>query len=98
MVVDTNVGYNKTNAVVTSQLSYDVDLTNPSSPTSTLTVIHQNDAQGQAGLCDQSPFNLAPTQLEFWYPIDRCYYNYLRIYVPAGTQLMSGHAARRLKG
>jgi hypothetical protein len=35
--------------------------------------------------------------LEYWYPIDRCYYNYLRIYVPAGTQLSEAapHAVTR---
>jgi len=44
MVVDTNVGANKTNAVVKSSLSYDVDLTKPAAPIGSLTVVHKNNA------------------------------------------------------
>jgi len=87
MVVDTNVGYNKTNAVVSSRLVYDVDLTDTATPRSSLEVFHQNEAEGQPGPCDERPSNLDPTTQEAWYAIDRCYYDYLRVYVPAGTQL-----------
>ena len=92
MVVDTNVGYNKTNAVASSRFSYDVDLTDLSVPISNLVVFHKNNAQADFGEeCEQNPSGLGLDQstLEFWYPIDRCYYNYLRIYVPGGTQLVN---------
>jgi len=46
MVVDTNVGFNKTNAVVQSSLTYDVDLTKPTSPIGSLTVVHKNRPPG----------------------------------------------------
>ena len=97
MAVDTNVGYNKTNAVVSENLSYDVDLTHPSALTSNLAVFHYNAAQGPTDQCDQRPSGIDRSTLEYWYPIDRCYYNYLRVYVPAGTQLQSAtpHAVTR---
>ena len=98
MVVDTNVGYNKTNAVVSSGLTYDVDLTDPSTPVSNLVVSHKNDACGQMGEhCDERPTSLDATALDSWYAIDRCYYNYLRVYVPAGAQLLDAtpHAVTR---
>jgi hypothetical protein len=98
MVVDSNVGYNKTNAVVKSSLIYDVDLTDISSPVTNLTVIHQNNARGQIGASCTIPVSLLDKSLqEPWYPIDRCYYDYLRVYVPAGTQLVSAtpHAVTR---
>jgi hypothetical protein len=97
MVVDTNVGYNKTNAVVTTRLTYDVDLSDPTSPVSNLLVSHQNDAQGQPGPCIQRMPTGDTSTVEAWYAIDRCYYDYLRVYVPAGTQLIAAtpHAVTR---
>jgi Protein of unknown function (DUF4012) len=97
MSVDTNVGYNKTNAVVSENLAYDVDLTNLSTPTSNLAVFHHNAAQGPNGICDQRPAGVDVSTLDYWYAINRCYYNYLRVYVPAGTQLKSAtpHAVTR---
>lgn len=87
MLVDTNVGYNKTNAVVSENAVYDIDLSNTSAPTSNLAVFHHNAAKGAAGICDQQPAVVDPSMLEFWYAIDRCYYNYLRVYVPSGAGL-----------
>ena len=97
MAVDTNVGYNKTNAVVSENLAYEVNLMDLSLPTSNLAVIHHNAAQGPDGKCDQRPAGVDPSTLEFWYNINRCYYNYLRVYVPSGAQLKSAtpHAVTR---
>jgi hypothetical protein len=88
MAVDTNVGYNKTNAVVSSSISYDVNLTDLAKPTASLLVSEQNNAQG-SGACSQLPENADHTTLEYWYPIDRCYYDYLRVYVLTGTELIT---------
>jgi hypothetical protein len=89
MVVDTNVGYNKTNAVVSSRISYDVNLTDLTKPTSNLAVIDNNAAKGTDDQCLQMSAGTDRSQLEYWYPIDRCYYDYLRAYLPAGTSLKS---------
>lgn len=86
MVVDTNVGFNKTNAVVESSLTYDIDLTNPSSPTGTLTVLHKNNA-AQLASCKQ--WDKVRLDSEKGYPITDCYWNYLRVYTPKGTSLIS---------
>ncbi len=91
MAVDANVGYNKTNAVVSSSISYDVNLTDLSAPAASLLISEQNAAQG-TGSCNQWPENVDQTTMEYWYPIDRCYYDYLRVYVPAGTQLTAAAA------
>lgn len=98
LAVDTNVGYNKTNAVVSENISYDVDLTDLSAPTSNLAVFHHNAAQGQEVQCLQYPqWKSDPSMPEYWYGINYCYYNYLRVYVPSGTQLKSAtpHAVTR---
>ena len=46
MVVDTNLGWNKVNAVVQSEISYRVDLSHPEAPTSLLTTLHRNPTPG----------------------------------------------------
>ena len=43
-VLDSNIGFNKSNAVVETSLSYDVDLSNLKSPRSELLVSHSNHA------------------------------------------------------
>ena len=90
MLVESNVGYNKTNAVVDRRIDYDVNLTDPGHPSSNLVVSYTNHAVGPGGPCDQWPKGLDRTSLAYWYPINRCYYNYLRVYLPAGTQLTGG--------
>ncbi len=97
MVVDTNVGYNKTNAVVDAQLTYDVNLGDLSRASSNLAILQHNGAQGSTGPCTQRPEGILRSSEEFWYPIERCYYDYLRVYLPAGTRLQSAtpHAVTR---
>jgi hypothetical protein len=84
MAVDTNVGFNKTNAVVTANMVYDVDLTKLSAPVGSLTVVHNNNAAGI--ICKQWDKIRLPG--EEYYPITDCYWNYMRIYTPSGTKLL----------
>jgi hypothetical protein len=85
MVVDSNVGFNKTNAVVESNISYDVDLTKPLSPTASLTVFHKNNAP-TITFCKH--WNKVKAEGEKDYPITDCYWNYLRVYMKEGTKLL----------
>jgi hypothetical protein len=86
MVVDTNVGFNKTNAMVQSSLVYDVDLTKPASPIGSLTVVHKNNAAPV--ICAQSIRNKKNPPGEEQYLLTDCYWNYMRVYMPAGTKLL----------
>ncbi|HUH97374.1 MAG TPA: DUF4012 domain-containing protein [Anaerolineales bacterium] len=88
MAVDSNIGFDKTNAVVLSSLSYDVDLTNPAAPVGSLSVTHKNYSVG-SGDCIQSHWIKIPAPDEEYYPIEDCFYDYLRVYMPAGTNLLS---------
>ena len=90
MVVDTNVGYNKTNAVVSPSITYDVNLTDVSAPSSALVVGYMNNAKGGDQGCEERLSTLDSALAEPWYVIDRCYYDYLRVYLPAGTEYLSG--------
>ncbi len=85
MVVDTNIGFNKTNAVVETSLFYDVDMMNPLSPIGSLTIIHKNNASEKVP-CIQWDEGLITEDV--WYPINRCYWNYLRVYLLKWVELL----------
>lgn len=85
LVTDTNVGFNKTNAVVKTSLTYDVDLTDRAAPEGTLVVTHTNHANQDVPCIH---WNSGEIPGEAHYPINRCYWNYLRIYKQDGTELL----------
>jgi len=93
-VVDSNIGFNKTNAVVAEQLSYDVDLSDVAHPTSQLRVTHVNNASADSS-CLQ--WNEEREVGEWWYPINRCYWDYLRVYQSSEAVLIDStpHAVPR---
>ena len=88
MLVDANVGYTKSNAVLETSLFYDVDLTDMAHPVGSVTVIEKNRAS-KGIACDAAK---ATDAQDMYYPINRCYWGYLRVYKPGGTQLLDGRA------
>ncbi len=87
MAVDSNVGFNKSNALLDTSLTYEVDLTAPAKPTAQLIVRHTN-----RGVSDSPCVMLASTtpvdSIEA-YTMDNCHWTYLRVYSSAGAQLLS---------
>ena len=82
LVVDSNLGFNKVNAAAQTSLTYNVDLSNPRSPRAELVTLHRNNAQ-EGEPCRHAaydPGNYAGL-------INRCYWNYLRVYTLAETGL-----------
>ena len=88
MIVDSNIGFNKTNALVETNIIYDIDLTNLVAPVSNLTIIHQNNADGKVPCIQWRGLTL---EGEKTYPIDRCYWDYMRVYTPSGTGLLNAN-------
>jgi len=87
MAVDANVGFNKTNLVVEQSLAYQVDLQDLTDPLAHLNVHHSNRAQVEL-TCYQYPASVG-IHIEQEYPFKDCYWNYLRVYTPAGSALVS---------
>lgn len=86
MVVDANLGFNKANAAVEESLDYTVDLRNLSRPRATLIVSHTHLMDSGERPCRQQPrYDATYEQM-----IERCYWDYLRVYVPSGSQLVGG--------
>ncbi len=86
MAVDSNIGFNKTNAVVEGSMSYQADLSDLSAPRGLLTVFRHN-AANRSMVCKQWLKIRLPNEQH--YPVTDCYWNYLRVYKPAGTTLLS---------
>ena len=83
-VVDSNVGFNKVNAIVQRSLHYAVNLSDPVQPTGELTITYSvpGVATGQCQHLDD-----AYGTLGYAHEIEKCYWNYLRVYAPAGSAL-----------
>lgn len=87
MVVDSNMGYNKANVAVQESLEYRVLVNADRTAQATLTVRHVHQiSEGPA--CDHSPRYGA----DYDDLVNRCYWDYVRVYAPAGSQLSAATA------
>ncbi len=86
-LVDTNMGYNKVDAVLQRSVSYTVTWPDgadkPALAEAAITYVHPLEVPGH--VCDHRP--------RYGDNYDdmtrRCYFNYVRLYVPAGSELVS---------
>jgi hypothetical protein len=87
LVADTNLGFNKVNAIVQEELDYRVLVSIDGSAQATLTVRHTNPSNSDLE-CNHWPrYGVDYSDL-----INRCYWNFLRVYVPGGSQLVAATA------
>ncbi|MCX6053380.1 MAG: DUF4012 domain-containing protein [Chloroflexi bacterium] len=93
LVVDSNIGFNKVNAVMKEELGYEVDFNNIEVPTALLTITHKNNATGQPSCNVLSLFDGSIYQdtsiSDYAVQINLCYLDYLRIYRPDGVELIA---------
>jgi hypothetical protein len=84
LVLDTNMGFNKTNLHVQRSYTYAVDLA-ANQPQAHLAITYRHTGPANDSPCFQSvSYNDAPTYQEV---ADQCYFNYLRVYAPPGSGL-----------
>jgi hypothetical protein len=78
------MGYNKVNFNVSRRIEYEVVLDEKDAPQANLTITYQNRSPAQPA-CVQKP------RIEDTYDLmtQDCYWNYLRVYVPPGVELLS---------
>lgn len=86
-LVDTNMGFNKVDAVLQRSLSYTVTWPDgpeqPALATATITYTHPISIPNYT--CTNNP----EYGESYNFLIERCYYDYVRLYTPAGSQLES---------
>lgn len=87
LVVDTNVGYNKTNPLVTTSLEYDITLQEDGRAQATLQLHYAHGGPASGRPCVQGRDDVYGTGGSYEELIQGCYFNYLRLYVPTGTTL-----------
>ena len=91
MVVDANMGYNKSNAIMETSINYQIDLSELSAPSGYIQ-IQQNNLSKLDVPC--TPFAITEeinTQIIAgipYYNINECHWGYLRVYTPEGTNLV----------
>ena len=90
MVVDTNMGYNKSNAFMELSAVYSVNLENLSKPKGLLRVRQINHSQLEIKCEPDSTRRFTPPEKipQSFYPMDECHWGYLRVYLPKGTRLL----------
>ena len=89
MVVDTNVGYNKISPLIQRQLAYQVTIAEDGTAMAKLTAHYEHSGEARADeICTQEVrYEPNPRYEQL---ISGCFWNYLRVYVPAGTDLVEG--------
>jgi hypothetical protein len=84
MVVDSNVGFNKVNPNVEQTIGYDTVLDNFGTATSQLTLTYHHAVNRPTPACiHESRYGDSYADL-----MERCYWDYLRIYLPIGSELV----------
>jgi hypothetical protein len=86
--VDSNVGFNKMDAIIQRSLSYQIDLSNIDQPTAKLTMKFVNPV-GAEVICE----HIASYGEDISYSNmqERCYWDYWRVYRPQGSQIASAN-------
>src|SRR5271157_4130445 len=86
MLVDSNIGFNKADALMQRGLDYQVDLSNPSSPKAKVQMDYTNPVKQAVACIHKAYYDLLYSQMQA-----RCYWDYWRVYTPAGDQLLQAH-------
>jgi hypothetical protein len=82
MVVDANVGYNKASVRVEESIAYTVDL-GATEPRATLTLAYTHTGDVDYPCIPEVRYDPVYEDM-----MDRCYWDYLRVYVPQGSRLL----------
>ena len=91
MVVDSNVGFNKVNAKIEQSIEYRISLQEQEWPLAELVLSYRHSSDIRLDECVRE----ARYDLDFGYQemMDRCYWDYVRVYAPQGSSLMGVEGA-----
>lgn len=84
MLVDSNVGFNKVDGSVTRQVAYDLTIESANSLRTSVTITYTNLSPRIESYCVHLP-NYQFTYVDLQ---QGCYWNYVRLLVPAGSELL----------
>ncbi len=87
MAVDANLGYTKANSLITQRIAYAVQIQADGTAQARTTVTYQHAGAATAEPCNQDIRYDRETAVDYATLVNRCYWPYLRIYAPPGSQL-----------
>lgn len=87
MVADTNMGYNKANVYIQRATHYELFL-QEATPRAELTVEYTHTGPAKDEPCYQGTEREYELSLPYLASAEKCYWNYLRVYAPANSQLL----------
>lgn len=87
LVVDTNLGFNKANALVDTAFRYAVALASDGTGEATLSVTYTHRGAPRNEACIHQTIYTSETTYDRL--VDDCYWNYVRVYVPAAAELQA---------
>ena len=85
MIVDSNVGYNKVNPNIQQSISYEVQIAPGGSARGTVTLDYRSRITRVLTECLHVP----KYEVTYDLMMEDCYWDYLRVYVPPGSELVS---------
>ena len=86
LVIDSNVGFNKVDVNIERSIRYHLDLGAAEGPRARLTISYRNQSATPVKNCVQeSRYGDAYADM-----MDRCYWDYVRVYTPADSQWLAG--------
>lgn len=90
LVVDMNMGYNKANVFIDRDLDYAVTLDAEGGALADLIVTHRHTGQETGEACWQGTLDEYIARADYGALTNKCYWNYMRVYAPQGSELLSG--------
>lgn len=88
-VVDTNMGFTKANLNIERTFAYQVSLHEDGTGEAHLNIVYTHTSQTTSADCISYEFKDYEEDTQYLDLTEKCYWNYLRIYVPEGSQLLS---------
>jgi len=91
MVVDSNVGFNKVNAKIEQSIEYRISLQEQEGPLAELVLSYRHLSDVRLDECVREA--RYDPELSYQAMMDRCYWDYVRVYAPQGSRLLGVEGA-----
>ena len=84
--VDSNIGFNKVDAVIERRLTYEVDLSDLDNPTARIIMTYDHPVEEDVPCVHEASYG---KDIAYENMFKRCYWDYWRVYVAPGSQLIN---------
>lgn len=86
--VDSNIGFNKVDAVIQRKLTYQVDLSDLENPTARIRMAYTHPVVKEVPCEHEATYG---KEIAYTNMFERCYWDYWRVYVAPGSELVSAN-------